>query len=1144
MRGFRKTIVQSLIACTGGEDNCLFPLHSETVASHLAGLSTLGFVYEYISRKAGFVTKVGSGVEVPEAGKLMGLAPYGSRQNHWHQWIKAEPGNYSLSISAYDIFLEVAALQKKYDDGQGKAYLRPYMVDLAYKVQYELEQALQELASTALKETGYKQICLAGGVALNSVANYKLYRRLNLEDIFIFPAAGDAGIAAGCALWAYDENSQDSQRHKLTRATLGRTYSREIINKALDKFSDQLLVQELEPKDVVPKTAENLAKGHIVARFSEGSEFGPRALGHRSIMVDPSFKRMKDVLNARVKFREAFRPFAPVIPQEQIATVFEQEVPSPFMLMVADIRQEYQTQLPAITHEDGTGRVQTVTAEDNPYFHAVCCKLAEINDGPPVLLNTSFNVAGQPIIETPEEAIQTFLNTNIDYLCIENLWIAKKHIPVKDYQEHLALVKDNTYPKGLPSNQPGVTELMRQLDRALFFGEKDLCPWSEEELKQLSAEGAHYKETSLMFADLPIGKTPATHLGKHAVMILNPVNGSDLVDPLATYEPLKLDYKKVSWVLAMLSGSDKLETLRINQSLTTAQALEEMQNVERLLSQRQIDTQLNKSKVMQDSQITGLCERTFALFEDPEFSARQSLTQLRQLLQKNDFNEQRVCSALGIEVLQKLEPTHLHYFSQYVLASNDFADLIRLFQLRCDLSESRLKELFGDRLFAVLVKLGLLIPRAGNWASRVDIFCVDGLYICTDHRFMLLPEDQISEQPVMYIGLDSLGLVHTAPRIKADRVLDLCSGSGIQALIASRYAKTVDAVDLQARAIRFARFNAQLNGIDNVQFHYGDLYDAVSGRKYDSILANPPFVPSPRQGDEGLSFREGGSEGEAILRRIIAESHQYLQQHGRLYVVTDLVDLSQYQQKLTTWWRGAGADMLVLHTADRDEILFAVPHCHWPYGQSFDDYNMELGDWVDNFRASNLKAVNFGYILIQKRPELAAPKYFSRCIHSPTKTIYERVESYFRQCLLQENLQLYPCRLRLEPDLQIRIERSVAESESKIELFVEDNPYFTTYSINKAILLELQYIAESRPLAKQYMHAGNKAWLQDLLGKGVLVLELMADVVCKSQQKYSGDIILNTAKTLEQGSDDQGANLEVAEIATKTTPTCLSSYLR
>ena len=477
------------------------PLHEERVPSHLAMLSTLGFLYEFVSRKADFVSRAGASIQVPEAGKLMGLASYGGPQANWLPWVRTVADSYSLDISAYDIFLEFAALEKTYDDGAGKAYLRPYLVDLAWKIQHELEQALLHVVGLALKRTGKRKLCLAGGVALNSVANYKLLRTLELEDIFVFPAAGDAGIAAGCALWAYATHEGGRARPVMKRATLGRTYGKESVCAAIEKFSDKIAVETLDPGSVAGQCAQAMVNGHIVARFEGGSEFGPRALGHRSILADPCFARMKDILNARVKFREAFRPFAPVIPQEDIEQVFEQHVPSPFMLVVSHIRPEFHSQIPGVTHCDGSGRVQTVTSADNPFLHELCRELQSRRNGPPVTLNTSFNVAGQPIVETPEEAISTFLSTDIDYLFLENLRISKKGVPVLDYEHHLSRVKDGPLPCGLDAGQPSVRELMTCLDRALFAGGDGEGIWSHGELRALSAVGARYKETSRLYQD-------------------------------------------------------------------------------------------------------------------------------------------------------------------------------------------------------------------------------------------------------------------------------------------------------------------------------------------------------------------------------------------------------------------------------------------------------------------------------------------------------------------------------------------------------------------------------------------------------------------------------------------------------------------
>lgn len=551
-------------------DNKLTEVYSHKVPAHLASLSTLGFVYEYVSRKAGFKTEIGSTISVPEAGKLMGLASYGGPQHNWNRWFDLSENRDEVGISAYDIFLEVAALEKQYDDYEGKAFLRPYLVDLACKVQSELEEALLHIVARAVRKTGLRKLCLAGGVALNSVANFRLFRDLELDDIFIFPSAGDAGIATGCAMWAYANHEPKPRRARLTQAALGKHYQVDEIKVALAKYADQIEAEELSGEGAVTRTGEALIKGHIVARFDGRSEYGPRALGNRSIITDPTFAQMKDVVNARVKFREAFRPFAPVIPVERISEVFEQEVASPFMLMVSPIKQEFHDEIPAVTHNDGTGRVQTVTEEDNAFFYKVCHLLPELRGGPPVLLNTSFNVAGQPIVETPEEAIQTFLSTDIDYLCLENFWISKRDVPVQTYEEHLQLVNDDTLPVGLPPGRPSVLSLMAQLDRALYWGETDQSTWSIDELRELSAKGARFKETSALFPENPFRRSFKTQLSDEVVLILDPLGQSVLTDVSGITGTVNYSFDEVKLLMATLTDTpEQLELLRIEQQRTT-----------------------------------------------------------------------------------------------------------------------------------------------------------------------------------------------------------------------------------------------------------------------------------------------------------------------------------------------------------------------------------------------------------------------------------------------------------------------------------------------------------------------------------------------------------------------------------------------
>ena len=1109
-------------------------LHAERVPAHLAALSTLGFLYEYISRKAGFVTHAGSHVAIPESGKLMGLAPYGNDQENWHRWISPIANSYSLAISAYDIFLEVAALEKRYDNGQGKPYLRPYLVDLAYKVQNELEKAIVHLVRKAVGETGIRKLCLAGGVALNSVANYVVLQEVGLEDIFIFPAAGDSGVAAGCALWSYAQGTPDAKRIKLCNATLGRSYDKSVIEEAAKKFADRIQVESLSERQLIERTAQVLARGHIVVRFEKGSEYGPRALGHRSILADPTFERMKDILNARVKFREPFRPFASVIPEEHISVVFDQQVASPYMLLVAPIKEPCRAQIPAVTHHDGTGRVQTVTRDANPFLYRLCHELVITRGHLPIVLNTSFNVAGQPIVESPAEAIETFLNTDVDFLCLEDLWIRKQNVPVKSYEEHLEKLKDSGFPQGLPTGQPSLTDLMQRLDRALFLGDSSGCPWDHDELQRLSARGGRFKETSRLFRENSYGIDFRTQWSPNVVCILDPLGRSEILDRRGAYQKSTYTLSEVALIQAVLKGSaEELDQFRIKQQLSTLEWDERIEwGLQQVVQYGLTPSQLKSDIRPPDTPLTAVPEVTLAPFADELFSAKECLAGFRRILRCADYSESTICKLLEIESLQRIEPTHLHYYDRFLLQQSDLGDLVRLFLLRVALPYDRLKSVFGAQCLDSLIKLSVIHPRRGMWASGIDLYCADNLFVATDHRHRVHDDDQLDEDPVMYIGLDSLGLVYTAPRYAVAHALDLCTGSGIQALVASRYARDVVGVDINPRAIRFARFNAELNGLRNARFMISDLYSALDSAKFDLILANPPFVASPKL---ALRFRDGGANGEEVLSRIISEAARYLTDGGRLHVVADLADAADYERKLSTWWSGGAAHKLVLQTADRNELQFAIPHTHAPFGQRFDAYNAELEEWVNSFRQAKLKSINFGYICIHRLPANAAGSYYIRTIHNPDIPIHEQVKGYFEQRESMNGGKPNQLFLKATDDLRFRIEFRVngdpRTPERRYQLFVPDNPYYTTYTVNEEVFRGIELILRRDVQLSELSTPYNQAWILDLIYKGLVQVRPFP----------SND---NCGKKIaEKIPELDCAQYFVEEAQTKSTPTCLSSYI-
>ncbi len=1103
------------------KNNSIELLHNETTQSHLSQLSTLGFLYEYITKKADFTTKLSSELEVPEAGKLMGLASYGKIQKNWNKWFRNQKDDFQTDIAAYDIFLEVESLTKAYDNGNGKAYLRPYIVDLAFKIQQELEQVMLHLIRTAVHKTGINKLCIAGGVGLNSVSNYKILRELKLENIFVFPAAGDSGIAAGNALWAYQEFETNVKRKELKNAFLGHSYSENDIETAIASFSQKITFKKLSHSELLEETAKKLADGSIIARHEGGCEFGPRALGHRSIIVDPTLERMKDILNARVKYRENFRPFAPVVPEDISDEIFELKTHSPFMLLVADIKKQFHEILPAITHNDGTGRVQTVNKNDNPFFYNLAYALQKQRKGPAVLLNTSFNVAGQPIVETPNESIETYLSTDIDYLIIDNYWIEKKDTEIKKYKDHLLQLPEPINPMGLNENAPDVNELMIKLDEALFYNKKENQPWTEQELKSLSAFGARYKEKSFISSNYPLGKNFKSQIENKAIIFLNPQGESVLKSLTNDSYSLSFSYNEIR-ILSHCYNADDQELIKLRTELMLS--VKEFNDKliwanETLASFNIIAKHGNSVSTTKSSKLNKKAQITLEHFENEDFTLFKELEVFYSVLKRNSYNEKEICTKLNIPDLQSIEPTYMPYYSSIKLGIDKLDMLISLFLVRGTVDLKAATSLFGKELLDVLFDLKVLYYRKDKIASYIDIFCVDNHYVATDHRFLFLEEDHMKENPVMYIGSDSFGLVNTAPRKFSERTLDLCTGSGIQSIIASKYSKDVIAVDINPRAIRFARFNTQLNGINNIRVIKGDLYKSLPEIKFDTILANPPFVPSP---DENMKFRDGGVKGETILSSIVKEASQYLTKNGRLYIVTDLVDVEKYQPKLMNWWGNSPSKMMVLKTADRNEILFSVPHCHYPFNQSYNEYSSELIKWVNNFKKSNLNAVNFGYILIEKSDNQI---YFSKTISNPSTPIFNQTEEFFKQNdLLNEcSNQLI---IEVNTAIKIRRESDYNHAAPTYQLFAENNPFFTEYQISKEIYTTLLTISNKQKDYKDLMHY---PFINDLIQKGIL------------RVKYKN---LNNSEDTIKTKVNKVVKDTIVEMETKTTPTCLTSYLK
>jgi carbamoyltransferase len=292
--------------------------------------------------------------------------------------------------------------------------------DLAFAVQDLLEETALHVARALQRRTGVSDLCLAGGVALNSVMNTRLLREAGFERIFVQPAASDAGNALGAALWVWHQLLGRPREEAMTHAFFGAAWTE--AEQAAALAGKGLEVRAVA--DPAEEAGRLLADSRIVGWFQGRAEVGPRALGARSILADPRRAETKDVVNARVKRREAFRPFAPSVLDEHGADFFEGYHPNAFMLLVQPVRPERRAQIPAVTHVDGSARLQSVTAGDSPLYHRLISRFAA-RTGIPVVLNTSFNLRGEPIVHRPAEAVADFLRSDMDALLLGSLLVSK-----------------------------------------------------------------------------------------------------------------------------------------------------------------------------------------------------------------------------------------------------------------------------------------------------------------------------------------------------------------------------------------------------------------------------------------------------------------------------------------------------------------------------------------------------------------------------------------------------------------------------------------------------------------------------------------------------------------------------------------------
>ncbi|WP_372521553.1 carbamoyltransferase [Sulfuricaulis sp.] len=430
-----------------GEGNRLTPLW-EIDFPH-----SLGLLYSAFTYYTGF--KVNSGEY-----KLMGLAPYGEPKYVdvilEHLLDLKQDGTFRLNMDYFNYATGLTMTNGKFDRLFGGPPRKPESplaqreMDIARSIQAVTEEVILRLGKTIRQESGCEYLCLAGGVALNCVANGRLLREGPFRDIWIQPAAGDAGGAIGAALAVWHEYLDKPRKvcntDRMRGSYLGPQFSETDIKHYLDSMGASY--RRISDAELFPEVARLLSQEKVIGWFQGRMEFGPRALGGRSILGDPRSPRMQSVMNLKIKYRESFRPFAPAVPVERVSAYFDLDRPSPYMLIVAPLKEEHKISttaeqerlfgieklniprsiLPAITHVDYSARVQTIDRDTNPRFHALLCEF-ERQTKCPVLINTSFNVRGEPIVCSPEDAYRCFMRTEMDYLALGNFLLAKTDQP-------------------------------------------------------------------------------------------------------------------------------------------------------------------------------------------------------------------------------------------------------------------------------------------------------------------------------------------------------------------------------------------------------------------------------------------------------------------------------------------------------------------------------------------------------------------------------------------------------------------------------------------------------------------------------------------------------------------------------------------
>ena len=390
---------------------------------------SLGLLYSAFTYYCGF--KVNSAEY-----KLMGLAPYGqpTMVDKVREFIDVkDDGSFRLNMEYFAYEEGTGMFNEKFEQVMGRPR-RPlehkgmdeFYMDAARSIQEVTNDVMVKLARSSMERAGSKNLCMAGGVALNCVANGHILRQTGVENLYVQPSAGDAGGAMGAAYVVWNQLLQNPVGPRLPTPYLGAGYDEETIRKTLDSYG--AVYKRMERQDLLDRVAELIDTAHVVGWYQGRMEWGPRALGHRTILGDARHPEMRTIINMRIKFREGFRPFAPSCLEEHVGEYFEIDRPSPYMLLVAPVKEQYRDQLKAITHVDGSARIQTINPDQDALYYDLIKTFYE-RTGCPIVINTSLNVRGEPIVNTPEDSYLCFMRTDMDAMALGPFLCLKEEQP-------------------------------------------------------------------------------------------------------------------------------------------------------------------------------------------------------------------------------------------------------------------------------------------------------------------------------------------------------------------------------------------------------------------------------------------------------------------------------------------------------------------------------------------------------------------------------------------------------------------------------------------------------------------------------------------------------------------------------------------